>query len=55
VVPEAGTKGWSVKSCPFGAVPPITFQKMTTIRITISVTEIPSNESSARVATFTSP
>jgi hypothetical protein len=55
VVPDSGTNGFSVKPCPFGAEPPITFQKMTTTRITISVTEMPSNESSARVATLTSP
>jgi hypothetical protein len=54
-VPAAGTNGSSVNPCPFGAEPPITFQKMTTIRIRISVTERPSNESSARVATLTSP
>ena len=41
---------------PGGCVPtPASFRKMTTIRITISVMEMPSIESSTRVTTFTSP
>src|SRR4051794_12402265 len=54
-VPEAGTNGFKLNDCPSGAVPPITFQKMTATTITISATEIPSKERRARVATLTSP
>src|SRR3954468_17608867 len=55
VVPEAGTNGLSVKCCPFGAVWQITFQKITMTTIAISVTEMPSNVSSARPTMRTSP
>ena len=44
-----------VKSWPFGAPSVNSFQKMTTIRTTIRVTETTSSASSVRVATRTSP
>src|SRR4051794_41083360 len=42
-------------SCPAGADPPISFAKITTTRMTIRVTEMPSIVSSDRVATRMSP
>ena len=54
-MPLAGANTLSVKLWSLGAEPPMTLAKITTIRIRISSTEIPSMPSSERVATRMSP
>ena len=52
----AGSEKTSLEMSPWpGAVPPISLAKMTTISTMMSVTEIASIESSARVVTLMSP
>ena len=54
-VPLGSLNASSVIDWPCGADPPISLTTITTIRITISVTEMPSMPSSERVATRMSP
>jgi hypothetical protein len=54
-VPGGSLNASTVIVCPFGEEPAISLTTITTMRIRISVTEMPSTPSSERVATRMSP